>query len=144
MAKMGKFDYSELKKLQKQLQKLQNPEAFVESLAKEIAKRLYDQVKDNTPIGVYPESSGKVGGTLKHGWKIGKIEKTGGTYVIDIINPVEYASYVEYGHRTVKVDGYGWCPGIHFVEKSVNNVDRMSKPLLEKRMNDYLSEMFKG
>jgi hypothetical protein len=144
MGRMGKFSVKGLKELQKQLNKMQDPDAFVESCAKEIAQKLYEELINNTPIGIYPASTGKKGGTLKRGWTIGKIERTGDTYVIEIVNPVEYASYVEYGHRTVKIDGYGWCPGIFFAEKSVNNVDKMIKPLLEKRMNDYLSKLFKG
>ena len=109
--------------------------------------------------------TGKTGGTLRRGWtsKTHKeaeqgtgsglssvaefldkitVTHTGNTYRIEIVNPVEYASYVEYGHRTIKKDGIGWTPGVRFVKTSVENVDKMSKPLLEKRMNEYLGRLF--
>ena len=40
MGKMGKFDRKGLKDFQQQLEKLQNPDDFVESCAKELAARL--------------------------------------------------------------------------------------------------------
>lgn len=135
MAKMGKFDIRGLKEFQKQLQKLQKPDEFVEAFAKELAQRLYRELIQNTPYITH---------TLQRGWSIAEIKKEGNTYIIEIVNPVEYASYVNYGHRTIKIDGYGWCPGILFVEQAVQNIENISKPLLEKRMNEYLGKIMKG
>ena len=42
---------------------------------------------------------GYVGGNLKRNWTVGDIQKIGDSYQVEIINPTEYASYVEYGHR---------------------------------------------
>ena len=68
MGKMGKFDCKGLKDFQQQLEKLQNPDDFVESCAKELAARLLRLVVKRTPVGQYPASSGKKGGTLRRGW----------------------------------------------------------------------------
>ena len=70
MGKMGGFTAADLKKLQKQLNKIQvgNVEAFVDSCAKELAARLLAKVIKRTPVGKYPKSSGKKGGTLRRGW----------------------------------------------------------------------------
>ena len=59
-----------MKKLQKQLNKLQQSEveAFVDSCAKELAARLLAKVIKRTPVGDYPKGSGKKGGTLRRGW----------------------------------------------------------------------------
>lgn len=114
MGRMGRFDCKGLKDFQQQLGKLQNPDDFVESCAKELAARLLRMVVKRTPVGQYPASSGKKGGTLRRGWTGEKrasaqgyadsltVNHFGDTYVIEIVNPVEYASYVEYGHRTAK------------------------------------------
>lgn len=108
MGRMGRFNASDLKKLQKQLDKIQagDVDAFVEGCAKELAARLYEKVKKRTPVGDYSGDSytcasgeqhkgykvpGKVGGTLRRGWTIGEIRKEGGVYKVDVINPVEYA-----------------------------------------------------
>ena len=76
MAKMGSADFSELKKLQENLNKMVGSEdarsKFCEDCAKELAARLLRSVIMRTPVGVYPASSGKVGGTLRRGWTSGK------------------------------------------------------------------------
>ena len=56
-------------------------------------------LKKRTPVGQYPSGSGKVGGTLRRGWTIGEVKHEGNDCIIEVINPLEYASYVEYGHR---------------------------------------------
>lgn len=65
MGKMGKFDVKGLKDFQQQLQRLQNPDVFVEACAKELAARLLRLVLKRTPVGEYPTSTGKMGGTIK-------------------------------------------------------------------------------
>lgn len=59
MGRMGRFDCNGLKDFQQQLEKLQNPDDFVESCAKELAARLLRMVVKRTPVGQYPASSGK-------------------------------------------------------------------------------------
>ena len=53
MGRTGKFTSSDLKKLQRQLNKIQAEEAdvFVESCAKELAARLLAKVIKRTPVG---------------------------------------------------------------------------------------------
>lgn len=121
--KMGGFKVQGLDELQKELEKLgRNKDDFLDKCIKELAARLYAKVVERTPVGDYDiyvevtakrdsknhkkgdkyikaKSSGRWGGTLRRGWTIGPITKEGNTYKVDIINPVEYASYVEYGHR---------------------------------------------
>lgn len=135
MGRMGKFDCKGLKDLQKQLEKMQDPDIFVESCAKELAQRLYRELIQNTPYITHK---------LQRGWTIRNIRKCNGGYEVEIINPVDYAAYVNYGHRTIKKNGYGWSRGLLFMEKTVRNIDKMSKPLLEKRLNHYLKEMLRG
>ena len=76
MGKMGKFTASDLKKLQKQLNKIQagDVNAFVESCAKELAARLLAKVIKRTPVGDY---SKEVEVTAK---KDSKNHKKGDTY----------------------------------------------------------------
>lgn len=135
MGRFGDFDIKGLKGFQDELNKLQDPNKFVESCAKELAQRLYRELIQNTPYITH---------TLQRGWSIGSVQKCNGGYMVEIMNPVEYVSYVNYGHRTVKKDGHGWFRGLFFVEKAVGNVEKMSKPLLEKRLNKYLGKLMKG
>lgn len=104
MGRMGSFNADDLKKFQKELEKLdKNVDVFLQSCAKELAARLLRLVIKRTPVGDYPKGSGKKGGTLRRGWTGEKrtsakgyadslaVHHFGDTYVIEIINPVEYA-----------------------------------------------------
>lgn len=114
MGKMGKFDMGGMKQLQKELYKLteENTVAFIEECAKELAARLLAKVIRRTPVGDYPKESGKKGGALRRGWTSQqsssgseglktsgakgyvdglKINHFGDIFVVEIVNPVEYA-----------------------------------------------------
>lgn len=167
MAKMGGFSAADMKKLLKQLNKIQegNVEAFIEACAKELAARLLAKVIKRTPVGEYPKSSGKKGGTLRRGWtsktheeavggsgkgsiSAGKayadtltINHFGNTLVIEIVNPVEYASYVEYGHRTP--DHKGWVQGRFMLTISEQEIQEIAPKVLEAKIKKFLGECMK-
>lgn len=148
MAKLGKFKASGMKEFREKLKKLQDPDAFVESCAKELAARLLRLVVKRTPVGQYPKGSGKKGGTLRRGWtgekrasaqgyaESLKVNHFGDTYVIEIVNPVEYASYVEYGHRTA--NHKGWVKGQFMMTISEQELSKIAPKVLENRIKKYL------
>lgn len=111
---------------------------FMEACAKEIAARLLAKVVKRTPTGTYPKETGKKGGTLKRGWTVGEIEKHGGVFHIEVINPTEYASYVEYGHRTR--DHKGWVEGKFMLTISEQEIERDAPVILQKKLQKYLKE----
>lgn len=67
-----------------------------------------------------------------------QIEKRGDTYVVKITNPVEYASYVEYGHRTR--GGKGFVPGKLMMTLSAQEIRSVAPALLQKRLEAKLRE----
>lgn len=153
MGKMGKFDARGLKDFQQQLQRLQNPDVFVEACAKELAVRLLRLVVKRTPVGQYPAGSGKTGGTLRRGWTGSKggaakgyadsldVQHVGDTYVIEISNPVPYAPYVEYGHRTK--NHKGWVKGHFMMTISEQELQSIAPQILEKKIKKYLGDVMK-
>jgi hypothetical protein len=155
MGSGGKVEYRKLEAFQKKLQKnLTGTEmnSFIESCAKELAARLLAKVIKRTPVGQYPTSSGKKGGTLRRGWTGGKsggsayaqslkVNHYGDVYVIEIVNPVEYASYVEYGHRTRNHEG--WVEGKFMMTISEGEVRRNAPKILENKLKRKLGECFK-
>lgn len=163
MASMGGFSVAGMKKLQKQLNKIQqgNVEGFIDACAKELAARLLAKVIKRTPVGQYPKSSGKKGGTLRRGWTSktyeeaqsgGKasakayadsltIKHNGNMVVIEIVNPVEYASYVEYGHRTA--DHKGWVQGRFMLTISEQEIQDIAPKVLESKIKKFLGECMK-
>lgn len=104
--------------------------------------------------------SSKKGGTLRRGWTAQKgagsdglktrgasqfvdtlkVQHFGDTYVIEIINPVEYASYVEYGHRTANHSG--WVPGQFMMTISEQEIQTIAPRLLEKKIKKFLGGAF--
>ena len=158
MARMGNFDSSQMRKLQRNLEKLQsaNIDAFCEECAKELAARLLAKVIKRTPVGDYSgdsytcasgehhkghKVSGKTGGTLRRGWTIGEIRKQGNVYKVEIVNLVEYASYIEYGHRTA--NHKGWVKGHFMMTISEQEVQTIAPRVLEAKIKKFLSSISK-
>ena len=160
MAKMGNCDFSGFKKFAKQFEKLtQNQmDEFYTSCCKALAARLLAFVIPRTPVGQYPAASGKQGGTLRRGWTSKttggsgadaaayaqslQVKKIGSAYQVEIVNPVEYASYVEYGHRTANKTG--WVEGKFMLTLSEQELQKIAPKVLEKKLEAYLKECFGG
>lgn len=151
-----RMDGDELRKLQEQIMLFGDPtqmDAFFTACAKELAARLLAKVIKRTPVGQYPAESGKKGGTLRRGWTGGQrssasnyanslnINKVGREYVIEIINPVEYASYVEFGHRTR--NHRGWVEGSHMLTVSEEEIRNKAPQILQTKLENYLKGCFK-
>ena len=153
MGRMGKFNFRELKDFEQKLKSMKDPDVFVESCAKELAARLLAKVIKRTPVGDYPKSSGKKGGTLRRGWTGEKrasasayvdsltVHHSGDTYVIEIVNPVEYASYVEYGHRTA--NHKGWVSGVFMMTTSEQELQEIAPKVLERKVKKYMEGLVK-
>lgn len=141
MAKYGKCDFRELEELKNKIEKLGDKKAeFMETCAKELAARLLASASRHTPTGIYLPGSGKVGGTLKRGWTIGEIQHIGDAYKIEITNPVEYASYVEYGHR--HRNHKGWVEGKFMMTISEQEIQTIAPKVLENKLKKLLGECF--
>ncbi|MCI8488995.1 MAG: HK97 gp10 family phage protein [Lachnospiraceae bacterium] len=152
MAGTGSFDCGDMRRLQQELEKLQqNTDAFLDACAKELAARLLRKVIKRTPVGQYPKGSGKMGGTLRRGWTGSQrasaqayadslaVSHSGGSYVIEITNPVEYAPYVEYGHRTA--NHKGWVRGLFMLTISEQEIQESAPRILEKKIRKFLGDV---
>lgn len=110
------------------------------TLTKEIALRLWRKVRKRTPVGIYPKGSVKHGGTLKRGWTVGEITEINGIYKVEIINNVEYAPYVEFGHRTR--NHKGWVKGVYMLTISEQEIDENLETIIRLKLNKILKEVF--
>ena len=97
----GRCDFSQLRELRDRIERLSRVDfdVFCRQIANDLAKRLLSMTIRRTPVGKYPAGSGKTGGTLRRGWVVSRVKKTGNYYAITVSNSVLYAMYVEYGHR---------------------------------------------
>lgn len=154
MARSGTFNFQDFEKIKNNLEKLNQEQVdlFIDACAKELAARLLAKVIKRTPVGDYPNSSGKKGGTLRRGWTGGKnssavayadsltIHHFSDAYVIEIINPVEYASYVEFGHRTA--NHKGWVNGRFMLTISEQEIQQAAPVIIEKKLMKQMGELF--
>ena len=154
MARSGTFNFQDFEKIKNNLEKLNQEQVylFIDACAKELAARLLAKVIKRTPVGDYPNSSGKKGGTLRRGWTGGKTQSAvayadsltihhfGDAYVIEIVNPVEYASYVEFGHRTS--NHKGWVNGRFMLTISEQEIQNAAPAIIEKKLMKQMGELF--
>lgn len=154
MARTGSINFQDFERIRNNLEKLNQEQVdiFIDVCAKELAARLLAKVIKRTPVGDYPNSSGKKGGTLRRGWTGGKnssavayadsltIHHFGDAYVIEIVNPVEYASYVEFGHRTR--NHKGWVNGRFMLTISEQEIQQAAPAIIEKKLMKQMGELF--
>jgi hypothetical protein len=139
----GKVGARDLKKFKDGLSKMNGAQRQLwnEAALKELAARLLAKVIKRTPVGQYPASSGKKGGTLRRNWTVGEVVKNGNEYRIEVINPTEYAPYVEFGHRTA--DHAGWVEGQFFLTASEQELQADAPRLLASKLGKFLGGVLK-
>lgn len=176
-----------LEDLQKKLEKIGSNnnglDDFFEWASKQIAARFLSRVIKRTPVEEnttykYRMAGGRIGtkqirgGALRRGWTGGKdvaqeaylkelgVIKYGRVYQLTISNNVEYAPFVEFGHKQrvgqfvpyigKEVDGVrqgatlkkGAVKGEHMMEMSANEIKVMAPGLAEKLVLEYLQKNF--
>lgn len=135
----GEFEFDDMKQLKKKLKDMRKdlPSVFFYGCLQEIALLLLAKVVPRTPVD---------SGELRRGWTIGQIQKVKGGWQIEVINPVEYAIYVEYGHRGVYVPELGvtlhvdthWTEGKFMLTLSEKEVERAIPRIIQKRLDHLL------
>lgn len=137
MASWGKFDFREFEKLAKSFKKAVDErviERFIQDFLLEMAFRALRKIKKRTPVDT---------GELRRNWKVGRVERRGTTYVVEIYNNTDYASFVEYGHRTGK-DLTKWVEGRFMMTISMQEIERELPRYLEKRVTQLLNDIMRG
>lgn len=157
-----KKDFKGLEILKKRLRDLTvDKDPFMAQTAKGAAAIFLREVKARTPVGkgtfeeagVYKRGPKKgqprlkrisQGGTLRRGWHAGHVERRGAFYITSVRNSVEYAPYVEYGHRQTP-GRYVKALGKRLVKSWVDGKFMMtnSAPATDKARRDYVQARFK-
>ncbi|MGG1554997.1 HK97 gp10 family phage protein [Paenibacillus ferrarius] len=128
MSRLGDFDISQLLDLLGRFKQLNlNAPLILEDCIKELAARLYAKTVARTPVD---------SGDLRRGWQIGQVVRNGDSFEVGIINPVEYAPYVEHGHRTK--NHMGWVEGRFMLTISVDELEKELPAILERKFEDYI------
>ncbi|MFC2475913.1 MAG: HK97 gp10 family phage protein [Catonella sp.] len=93
--------------------------------------------------------SGYSGGQLRRSWRATSTEGTGYNYTIKVENPLDYASYVEHGHRQTpgrfipalgKTAVVSWVPGRHMLSTSVDEIEASKYKIIGRRVQAFIKE----
>ncbi len=154
----GKCDFRQLEQLNQKLEQLAEIDfdRFCRQAAAELAERLLAKVKKRTPV-VY--------GTLRDAWAVMPVGHRGTHYTVVVLNHLQYASYVEYGHRQQPgrfIPGYwkggrflydptaeggmvlkkSWVQGRYMLTISSQELEGQLPALLEKKLYRFLKGCF--
>ena len=115
------LDYKQFNKLFEQNEELlKRNEQFNEDVLTEKALRVYEKTTLRTPVDT---------GTLRGAWQLGEIQWFFDVAIIPIINNTDYASFIEYGHKT---KNGGYVEPVFMCKKSIEEVDSQFEELYNK------------
>lgn len=111
------FDISQLKGYNQAMIFFQKDfNQFLKNLLIEMAERVIAKTKPRTPVDT---------GALRDAWQLGDIHGEGKNISVEILNGMDYATDIEYGHRIV-VHGseVGWYEGRFMLKISIDEIRR--------------------
>ena len=110
--------------------------SFLKKFLIEMANRVIAKTKPRTP---------KETGALRSAWELGEISGVGENIYIEIKNPMEYATDIEYGHRimghgsSVGIE-FGWYEGRFMLKISIDEVRRQMPLRYQSRFKEFCKE----
>lgn len=140
----GSVDFSAFERWSKQIDKAIADNAaqkLTEQVLLELANRVLRRTKQKTPVDT---------GTLRRSWQVGEVVRHGDYLEVEIYNPVEYAEFVEYGHRQEPgryVPALGkqlkqsYVPGQYMLTLSIKEVEALAPALIGKRSDEFMRRL---
>ncbi len=141
MANWGSCDFRELKELNERIQRAasqQQMDKFYIDLQDDMMNALERAVKHRTP---------RYTGHLRRSWQRTKSVRKGKNYEATIYNNVEYAPWVENGHRTRlnrKTGERRWVKGRYMLRRSVLEYQRKAPAHIKIKSEEFLRKMMGG
>lgn len=99
--------------------------------ARKVGTQTLKGVKSRTPVD---------SGTLRRGWQIEGPFISSLVISLTVSNNIEYAPFVESGHRTR--GGVGWVPGSHMLMETLFEIDNQLPELLTPALQRFLQGLF--
>ncbi|MNC47192.1 hypothetical protein D3C75_962420 [compost metagenome] len=137
MAKWGDFDFSQFEDMAGRFNKALNErvvERWIREFLLEMAYKAVGKIKRRTPVKSRH---------LRDSWQVGNVVRKGDGYEVEIFNNVEYAPYVEYGHRTGK-DLTQWVEGRFMMTISMKEIERQLPKFMERKQIELLDQLMNG
>ena len=141
MAQWGNVEFSDLVALRDKFEMLQNTvDDFCIQVTKEIAQIVIDNAIKRTPVDT---------SKLVKAWNTENLKKEGTVYKIEIVNPLEYAEFVEFGHRQtpgryVKAIGKrlkkSWVQGKFMLTLTERDLQRNLDKIIREKVDAFIME----
>lgn len=127
-------DFSSFKQWSEQIDKAVREDAarkLSEQVLYELANRVLRRTKQKTPVDT---------GHLRRNWMLGSVTRHGDYMEIEIYNNVEYAEFIEYGHRKPKG---GFVEGCYMLTLSMKEIEEMAPALIGRRSDEFVKELLR-
>lgn len=126
------LDYKQLESFANDYKKvLKEFNAFIEDFLFEQGMRALRKTKLRTPVDT---------GALRNGWTIDEnVYRKGRDLYVIIHNPINYASFVEYGHT--KPGRIGWVDGYFMATVSIQEVQDALPKRWDRQFKDFIENL---
>lgn len=120
-------DFSELEKFFENWTNAYNDfDTFLKNFLLEQGLRVIAKTKPRTPVDT---------GSLRNMWSVGEVKASGQNLEVELINSMEYSSFVEFGARNVNGS---WREGRFMLTISMDEVNRQMPARFDKAFKAYL------
>lgn len=120
-------DFSQLERFFQNFNNAYNDfDTFLKDFLLEQGLRVIAKTKPRTPVDT---------GALRNMWMVGEVKVAGQDLEVELINSMEYASFVEYGHRLVNG---AWQDGRFMLTISMDEIRAAMPARFEKALKAYL------
>ena len=129
MSAFFEVDDAEFQAWVSKVQAKANPDTIkreMQTSVKRVGVQAQRTVESATPVDT---------GTLRRGWKL----SSGGLMAVTLSNGVEYAPFVENGHRTP--GGGGWVAGVFMLRNSIKAIEPQMGALITPQFRSVLEGM---
>jgi hypothetical protein len=128
------FEYTDMKLFKQNIIELNKIAHQVQmKVASRVAQLAIRKVKKMTPVDT---------GDLRNNWKFYVVKK-GDTFFIHVYNQLEYASFVENGHRIVIAgQTVGWVEGKFMLKLTRDEMERIAPNMWKKELEKEMRRIF--
>ena len=132
------FDYSEFQKFRNNFARLTREfDAWIQQFLLSEGMRFIAEVKRRTPVDT---------GDLRNHWKLDGITRHGDTLQVWFVNPLYYATFVEYGHAKPYKAGAAegsadWVDGYFMMTVSLQVIQKGMPARFDKQFEAFLASL---
>lgn len=132
------FDYSEFQKFRNNFARLTREfDSWMHKFLLNEGMRFIAEVKPRTPVDT---------GDLRNHWKLDGITRSGDTLQVWFVNPMEYATHVEYGHAKPYKAGAAegsadWVDGYFMMTVSLEIIYKNMPSRFDTQFNQFLASL---